>query len=374
MAEARHLLHVFSTFGVGGPEVRTCDLIHHFGARYRHTIIAMDGNYDCRTKLAAGSPVTFVEAPNHRQNLLKNVQQFTRLLQQLRPDVLLTYNWGAIEWGLAKSLHRGCVHLHGEDGFGPEEAAGQKKRRVYARRVFLAGAQKIVVPSRGLERIAQQVWKFSPSRVSYVPNGVDVSRYSRAASHEHKLNVIPELASQQNSLIVGTVATLRKEKNLLRLVRVFAQATIQIDAKLVVIGSGPEHRALWQFVQENHYTEKVILLGHKDDPAEYVKRFDVFAISSDTEQMPLSVLEAMAAGCPIVGTDVGDIKDMVAPSNETFLCPTTDEAAFAANLRRLLSDAALRADIGQQNYHRCRERFDKSVMYRNYQNLYELTL
>ncbi len=372
MGKPRHLLHVFSTFGVGGPEVRSCDLINHFGEQYRHTIIAMDGQYECKTKLLPGVPVTFLAVENHRQNLLKNVQQFSCLLKQLKPDVLLTYNWGSIEWGLANSLSRVCPQFHWEEGFAPEEAVQQKKRRIYARRLFLSGVEKLIVPSRVLERIAQQIWKFPATRVSYVPNGVDVIKYSRVSSHEHNLSPIPELAQHRGSLLVGTVATLRKEKNIPRLIRAFTQATAQIDAKLVVVGGGPEHQFLWQLVQEHHLTEKVILLGHKDDPAEIVKCFDIFAISSDTEQMPISVLEAMAAGCPVVGTDVGDIKEMVVPSNKPFLCPTTEETAFVINLQRLLTEPDLRATIGQQNHVRCQELFDKSVMYRNYESLYEI--
>lgn len=371
MGKPRHLLHVFSTFGVGGPEVRSCDLINHFGERYRHTIIAMDGRYECQAKLLPGVPVTFLEVKNHRQNLLKNVQQFARLLKQLKPDVLLTYNWGSIEWGLTNTIHRVCPQFHWEEGFAPEEVVQQKKRRIYARRVFLSGIEKLIVPSRVLEGIAQQIWRFPASRVSYVPNGVDVTRYSRAFSHEHNLTVPPELAEHQGSLLVGTVATLRKEKNIPRLIRTFTQAAEDLDAKLVIVGGGPEYSVLEQLVKTHHLTEKVILLGHKDDPAEIVKAFDLFAISSDTEQMPISVLEAMAAGHPVVGTDVGDIKEMVAPSNKTFLTPTTDEAAFATNLKHLLMEPDVRATLGQQNQARCQELFDKTVMYRNYESLYE---
>ena len=372
MANPRHLLHAFSTFAVGGPEVRSCDLINHFGERYRHTIIAMDGRYDCRTKLQPGVPVTYLEVQNFRQNLLKNVRQFSRLLKQLKPDVLLTYNWGSIEWGLANAISRVCPHFHWEEGFAPEEIVRQKKRRIYARRLFLSHAKKIIVPSRVLARIAQQIWKFPPNRVSYIPNGVDVVKYSRSTSQEHNSAFIPELAKYQGKLIIGTVATLRQEKNIPRLLRVFAQATTSLDAKLVIVGNGPEYPALAQLVQNKNLSEKVLLLGHRDDPAEIVKRFDIFAISSDTEQMPISVLEAMAAGCPVVGTEVGDIKEMVAPANETFLCPTTDEAAFANNLQRLLTDSALRAQLGQQNHERCQALFDKNMMYRNYENLYDL--
>lgn len=373
MAKPRHLLHVFSTFAVGGPEVRSCDLINHFGDRYRHTIIAMDGRYDCQTKLQAGVPVTYLEVENFRQNLVKNVQQFSRLLKQLKPDVLLTYNWGAIEWGLASAFSRVCPHFHWEEGFAPEEVVQQKKRRIYARRLFLARAEKIVVPSRVLEGIARQVWKFPATRVSYIPNGVDVIKYSRSPSHKHNLTIDPAVAKSPDCLLVGTVATLRQEKNIPRLLRVFIQATTNIAAKLVIVGHGPEYSVLWQFVQENRLSENVLLLGHKDDPAEIVKQFDVFAISSDTEQMPISVLEAMAAGCPVVGTDVGDIREMLAPANRSFLCSVTAENDFAMNLQRLLLEADLRTRLGQQNHERCQASFDKSIMYRNYETLYDFT-
>ena len=374
MAQPRHLLHVFSTFGIGGPEVRTCDLINHFGARYRHTIIAMDGNYECQSKLLPGAPVKFIEVQNHRQNLLKNLRQFSRLLRQLKPDVLLTYNWGAIEWGLANSLLRVCPHFHGEDGFGPEEAATQKKRRIYARKIFLSGVRKIIVPSRGLERIAQQIWKFPASRVAYLPNGVDLNKYSRSSSQQRDLANSPELLPHAKSLLIGTVATLRKEKNIPRLLRAFAKIAADVEVKLVVVGNGPEYQNLLQFIQTNNLTDKVILAGHKNDPSELVKAFDIFALSSDTEQMPLSILEAMAAGCPIVGTDVGDIKDMVAPENRSFLCPAQDEDTFTNNLSRLLADAELRTRLGQKNYHRCLEMFDKSKMFENYEKLYDLSV
>ncbi len=371
MTKPRHLLHAFSTFSVGGPEVRTCDLINHFGERYRHTIIAMDNKFDCRSKLQSGAPVELLEIPNYRSNLIKNVRQFSHLLKTLKPDVLLTYNWGAVEWGLAHALTRRCPHIHAEDGFSPEELVTQKKRRVIARRLFLSATNKIVVPSRLLEKIAREIWKFSSSRVSYIPNGVDILKFSRLVSNKPELAKIPDLQEVRNSLIVGTVARLRLEKNIPLLIRAFAKATAGIDAKLVVVGDGDEKPALRQLIQQENLSNKVILLGHFDDPSEVVKTFDIFAISSDTEQMPISVLEGMAAQCPIVGTNVGDIAEMVAPSNQAFLSPPNDEAAFVKNLSQLLADNNLRTRLGQENFQRCQALFDKSLMFSSYEKLYD---
>lgn len=373
LPQPKHLLHVFPTFAVGGAQVRVCDIINHFGQRYRHTIIALDGDFSCRAKLGADAAVEFVSLDYDKSRLLHALGVFRRALNELCPDVLLTYNWGAIEWGLVNLVSRRCPHLHGEDGFGPDEATGQKRRRVWARRVILARAHRIIVPSRTLEKIAREIWLFPASRVTYIPNGVDLKKYAQRAIQSDTL----QAASHQRGLVVGTVATLRKEKNLPRLIRVFQQATAGFrdwPPKLLIVGHGPEYAQLARQVEEQQLGECVLLLGHQDDPAVVIRTFDIFAISSDTEQMPLSVLEAMAAGLPVVGTDVGDLGEMVAPENRPFLSPAADEALFASNLEALLRDAPLRAALGRANRLRCAALFDKDAMFAAYGKLYDLRL
>jgi glycosyltransferase involved in cell wall biosynthesis len=90
---------------------------------------------------------------------------------------------------------------------------------------------------------------------------------------------------------------------------------------------------------------------------------DVFALSSDTEQMPLSVLEAMAASLPVVSTAVGDVAQMVSDPNRDYVVAAQD---FAAALARLADDATARRDIGLANETKAREKFDENVMAANY--------
>ena len=111
--------------------------------------------------------------------------------------------------------------------------------------------------------------------------------------------------------IIGTVAALRAEKNLARLLRAFHLAVQDTPGRLVVIGDGPERAALEALASKLGVADRVFWAGHVPDPAELIKAFDIFAMSSDTEQMPISLLEAMAAGLPTAATDVGDIKQML---------------------------------------------------------------
>src|SRR6185437_2313209 len=103
-------------------------------------------------------------------------------------------------------------HIHIEDGFGREEATGQFLRRVWTRRVFLRNSI-VVVPSLTLKRIALDKWRLAPSRVSYIPNGIDCERYGDLGRTSSQVS--PQMPT------IGIVSALRPEKNVSRLIRAF---------------------------------------------------------------------------------------------------------------------------------------------------------
>jgi glycosyltransferase involved in cell wall biosynthesis len=365
---ARHLLHVFSTFGIGGPQVRFAQVANGLGSKYRHKIVAMDGNYACAERLDPELDAVMVPMPIEKGRGLSraNLRSFRALLKRLRPDLLLTYNWGAVECALSNRFAPICRNVHLEDGFGPDEADGnQLARRVWMRRLALGGSTEIVVPSRMLERIVTQNWRLSPRRVSYIANGIDCDRFAQAPQ-AGLLN--PKFSS---SLLVGAVSGLRPEKNLARLVRAVAALPAELDAHLVLVGEGPERPAIEALACSLGFEDRILLTGAVANPEAVLGRFDVFAMSSDTEQMPISLLEAMAAGLPVVATDVGDIREMVAPENRDLIVDRSDETGFTAALAALLRDPERRRRLGEANRERARAEFDESRMIAAYDRLFE---
>jgi glycosyltransferase involved in cell wall biosynthesis len=351
------LLHVFPTFAVGGAQARFCAIANHFGPAFRHAVIALDGQRGAAERLDPGLEVSFPAPPWRHGDTRGNRARVRRTLRELRPDVMVTGNWGAIEWAMG-NIPRLVRHIHIEDGFGPEERDRQIPRRVLTRRLVLRRSM-VVLPSRTLLRIATEVWRLPPARLRYVPNGIDLSRFAAAA--------VPRAAGE--APVVGIVAALRPEKNIARLLRAFAAATADRPARLVVAGEGPERAALEALAARLGIAARTRFAGHVADPAPLYRDFDVFALSSDTEQMPLTVLEAMAAGLPVAATDVGDIATMVAAPNRALIVPP-DDAALAGSLRRLLEDAGLRASLGAANRARAAAEFDAQRMFRSYDALY----
>ena len=113
-----HLVHVFPSFGLGGVPIRIATVINKLGRHYRHTVIALDGCLDSQTRIDPSVDVTFKSSKSSRYVLLGTLWQSRRVLRSLEPDLLLTYNWGAIEWGLANAIKPVCRHIHFESGFG----------------------------------------------------------------------------------------------------------------------------------------------------------------------------------------------------------------------------------------------------------------
>jgi glycosyltransferase involved in cell wall biosynthesis len=350
------VVHVFPTFAVGGAQVRFTALANHFGSQFRHMVVALDGNLACRERLDPGLDVSFptVEAPKNA--MLANAWRFRALLRQWRPDVLVTGNWGAIEFAMA-NLSAFTRHLHVVDGFGPEERETQIPRRVLIRRLVLARG-KVIVPSRNLERIATKSWKLPARVVRYVPNGIDLGRFTISGG-----------AALRDPPVIGTVAALREEKNLGRLIRAFAAVVRDHPARLVIVGDGPERGSLTDLASNLGLSDLVTFAGHRDDTPALYAGFDLFALTSDTEQMPLSVIEAMASGLPVVSTDVGDVRAMLASDNSVYV-GSRDDAAIAALLASLLANPAERARLGAANRAKAERDFDQAVMFAAWRDLW----
>ena len=341
------LLHAFPGFTTGGAQRRFAAIANRWGPEFRHAIVAMDGVTDARRLLDPGLDVTFPTLAVRPGDTPATLRALRRLLRSLRPTTLVTSNWGTIEWAVANRLPH-VPHLHMEDGFGPEERDRQLPRRVLARRLLLRRA-RLLVPSRNLERIAREEWHLDPL---YVANGVDLARFAPTPR--------PPAIDMPGQPVVGTVAGLRPEKNLARLLHASAIAARSAPHRLLIVGDGPERGALQALARD--LSLDAVFAGPIADPAPLYARMDVFALSSDTEQMPLSVLEAMASGLPVAATEVGDVATMVAEANRAFLTRREPEV-LAEALATLLSDAGLRARLGAANRARAEVAYDQEAMF-----------
>lgn len=362
------ILHLHSSFSLGGKEARAVRLMNLMQDRAQHTILsAVPDAFGARDAIDPGIDVRFpVDAPPLAGR--PSPRRYEALARyMLNFDLVLSYNWGAMDGAMAHRIYwRRWSHflppnlVHHEDGFNEDESVKRNWKRNLFRRYALASAGAVVVPSALLARIATDEWKLG-ARVELIRNGIDVAAYARSPAV-----AIPGFERRPGEVVIGTVAGLRRVKDLPRLVR--AVASVPDPVRLVIVGEGPERGAIEAEAARCGIADRVVLAGFMPEPARWIGHFDLLALSSLSEQAPIAVIEAMAAGLPVVSPAVGDVAAMVSDANRTFIAD--DEAGFRAALARMAADGALRTAVGEENRRIAAEHFDESGMVAAYQKLY----
>lgn len=369
-ARARpRILHLHSTFAAGGKELRCARLINAFGPGIEHSIVSAEpGELGASTHISRAVTVRY---PKDFPSLVglplpRRLLALARAMQSY--DLVLTYNWGAIDAAMAHTLFGQMLGLpplvHHEDGFNRDERHTRKKRRDFYRRIALGRASGLVVPSETLEEIALTAWDQPIGRVKRIANGIACGEFAKTP----KADALRGVIKRQGEYWVGALAGLRPVKDLPALVRAFAP--LPEFWQLVIVGEGPERAAIREEAERLAISHRVHLPGFVANPAGYIGLFDIFALSSQSEQFPVSVVEAMAAGLPVVAPAVGDIATMVARENQPFIAAPGDEPALAGAFDALAHDHGLRERIGSANRAKARAEFDEKAMIAAYRRLY----
>lgn len=371
MAQPVNILHLHSTFNLGGKEARAVRLMNAFGDRARHTIVSgMPDQLSARDGIATGIKYEIARDPPPLTGR-PSVARFEAIARYMRRfDLVLTYNWGAADGVMAKRVFGKNTPplVHHEDGFDSDEATGLKRERNYYRRFALPAAYALVVPSEVLHRIALDVWKQPEKRVYRIVNGIATKAYFGKCDPK----AIPGFRRKPGEIVVGTLAGLRDVKDLPMLVRAVGGCSSRI--RLVIVGEGPERERIADTAENMGIADTVLLPGFLREPHKFVGLFDIMAMSSKSEQFPISVIEGMAAGLPIVAPAVGDVPHMVAPENADFITRFKGEVPIRDAIEKLARDATLRASIGAANRAKAAAEFDEATMVARYVNLYEAAM
>lgn len=357
---AERLLHVLPAFAAGGAQRRVAQIVNHFGRRFEHILVSLNNDFGASAWIEPELDVVYLGCPQAPDGPAGMIRAMAALIRRTAPGLVLTYNWGSMDAVAAAVLTRAAPLIHSEDGFGLDEAVRQKRRRVWTRRLLLRRTFAAVAPSQTLVEIMRGVWRLPEGVIRYIPNGVDTVRFAPAT-----------VRRAGGPIVIGTVSQLRPEKRLEVLIGACARLAKRLAMQLLIVGEGPEREALGRCAEKAGIGENVRFLGKVPNPEDCYRMFDIFALSSGTEQMPISVLEAMASGLPVISTDVGDVKAMVADLNRPFV---VGAAAYEAALERLAGDGELRRRVGEANRIRCVQVYDLRDMLRQYERLYESAL
>lgn len=250
------------------------------------------------------------------------------------------------------------------------EALWQGRRARWVSRWVYRRARHVVAVSGVIRRRLIERDAVPPGRITVVPNAVT------PVSDEHRPAALPALpADCRRGALVGVVARLQPEKGVATFLKAAARvASLSGEARFLVVGDGPLRRELGRLAERLGLEGRVHFLGFRSDARELIERLDVLVVPSFTEGAPLVVLEAMAAGVPVVASAVGGIPDQVRHDGEGLLVPPGDPVALGDALLCLLRDPARIRRLGEAGRRRAASEFGHEAVVRQIEAVYDAAL
>jgi glycosyltransferase involved in cell wall biosynthesis len=325
------------------------------------TLLVAHPDGELRRRAAEG--LEFVPlAPSHELDL-KSGWRLSRLFNRTRPDVVHAHDPHAVAMaalGLSMSTldpPPALVASRRVDFRLKKNSFSRWKYRQVDAFVCASAAIADILAKDGV----------GPARIVTIHEGIDVERIART----EPASVHAELWLPAHAPVVGSIGALVEHKGHRHLIDAAAIVVRQVpDARFVVFGEGPLRPALEQQIRHLHLEKHVFLPGFRPDVIGFLKRFDLFVMCSEMEGLGTSILDAMAAGRPVVGTRTGGIPEVVDDGVTGILVPPSDPHALAAAISMLLEDPAARERMGAAGWTRVRERFTMERMVEDTRRLY----
>jgi glycosyltransferase involved in cell wall biosynthesis len=206
-------------------------------------------------------------------------------------------------------------------------------------------------------------------KISVINNGVDISRFAKIYNIK---KIKAELGIKSDGKVVGTVGRLSPEKGHENLFKAIIRiAPNNGDLTLVVVGDGPLKKKLQAQANKFKIVDHIIFTGISNEIPSLMSIFDVFVLPSQTEGLPMALLEAMAAKKPVVATDVGDVSSVIQNQVSGLLIPPNNSEKMAEAINRLLSDKKLADNLAQKGFEMAKKKYSSSNMAEQYVNVFD---
>lgn len=359
------IAHVLSSFGTGGQERVAVELADAQVAR-GHGVIAIslapgpDGPESARFR-AAGAR-TFSLPKRERGVDPGLVRRLAALLVREGVSVVHTHNPQPLIYGAPAARLAGATIVHTKHGANPDLG-----RRRFVRRLAGHLCDAYVAVSAETAEVARRLRECPASRLSVIENGIDVERF--AYDPAARAAVRRELGIPEDAWVIGSVGRLAPEKNHALLLRA-VDRLLDERRHLVIVGDGPLAGELRDRAAASSLPGSVHLVGARSDVPRLLSAFDVLAISSSTEGLPLVLPEAMAASLPVVSTAVGGIPGVVRHGRTGLLAPPNDADRLGSALALFCHDRVRAREMGNAGRLLAERRYSRARMADAYLELY----
>ncbi|MER2491841.1 TIGR03088 family PEP-CTERM/XrtA system glycosyltransferase [Catenovulum sediminis] len=364
----KHIVHLVYRLDIGGLERVLVNSINALPAtEYQHSIIALT-DYSKEFSALLEHEVSLHALHKPEGHSWKIFYQVWRLLFRLRADIVHSYNLPTLEYQLCSLLAGVPKRLHAEHGRDIYDPEGKNKKYRLLRQLMSPFVDKFIAVSDDLYQWLLKTVNIAPSKCCLIYNGVDTDKFS-PAKQKSRLD-----ERQQDKFVFGCVGRLHAIKDHKLLISAFTLACQQStefkqQAQLSIVGDGPLKNELQQQIEQAQLQQHIWLVGARHDMQTVYHAFDVFVMSSKGEGVPMTMLEAMACGLPVVSTHVGGIPEITNEKN-AILVPPQDQQSLACALLEIFEQRENLQHYKDESRKLAVDEFSEINMIRLYQATY----
>lgn len=367
------VVHLIYRLDFGGLETLLVDCINGMPAhKYRHAIICLTDYSDFAKKITQANVQLFSLHKAAGLGLGAHVRLW-KLLRRLRPAILHTYNLSAIEYAFTATLAGVPIRIHAEHGRDAGDPEG-KNRKHNLLRCLLVPLIDVYIPVSGdLQSWLKNVVGIPNAKNLLINNGVDTEKFK---SHQSAINTGKIGGVSADNFVIGTVGRLQEVKNHACLIDAFIQLRELLPSarerlRLVIVGDGPLRAALLEKIAAAGLTDVICLPGARSDIAEIMQTFSIFVLPSIAEGTPVTLLEAMSTGLPVVASRVGGIAELVVDHITGTLVAANDPSGLASAIGNYIQHPELLVRYGNAGRERILQRYSIDNMLAAYTALYD---
>ncbi|MDI6774433.1 MAG: asparagine synthase (glutamine-hydrolyzing) [Verrucomicrobiota bacterium] len=377
--------HVAPNLELGGMERMVCDLIEGLDKRgHVCQVFCTDAAGALFEKVRARARKYGTRKPGVFLDNLHVACDLAAFLRENGADIVHAHNHVAHLYAVLAAMFTGkpvVVTLHGQGYYDTRKVR-------FMRRLLMARTSRAVTVSRDIRERFIRLGVAPARKLGVIANGVSAERFAAARGPNSRFAARARLGIPAGVFVVGSIGRLAPEKNYPLLARAFAglgkkpmgsgsvgsDESVGSDGILLLIGDGTERRKIEALADALGIRDRVLLPGAQDDVVPWLACMDVFCLSSVTEGTSLTLLEAAAAGLPLVATDVGGNAEIIEDGFGGFLAASGDEAALSAALARLRDEPGLRARMGDEARRIVTRDYSLAAMIDLYESLYHEAL
>ncbi|WP_179194303.1 glycosyltransferase family 4 protein [Bacillus thuringiensis] len=324
---------------MGGAQVHVKHLSMYLN-KLGHEITILSGSENPIFSELQQSGVVYRKVPHlirdiHVLKDTKALMEMRRSLKEIQPDVLAVHSSKAGLLGRLAGWSLGIPTIFTAHGWAFTEGVPYKKRMFYSLLEKMAGivSTGIITVSHYDCQLAIQNKIISPEKIKVIHNGVpDITKLKQVSQNNKQIQLI----------MIARFAEPKDHRTLVEVLNILETK----DWNICFVGEGPLKKEIEIEVKKRNLSNQVIFLGNRDDIPEILARSHIFILTSDWEGLPLSVIEAMRSGLPVIASNVGGVGELILDGKTGFLIEKGDKKGLMEKIKLLIENTELREEMG----------------------------